>query len=67
MTFIAFNLEDLQAIRGDAGLMVGVIFVRAKSLEAAKDFMASYYPGNAWAVVPKKTFDKGIVHQGGKS
>jgi hypothetical protein len=41
--------------------MVGVNFVQARSLQLAKELMANFYPGAAWAVVSKRTFDAGIV------
>ncbi len=60
MKFLAFNLEDFHKQR-DAGALVGVKFFGANNLEKAKDFMRRHYPETAWAVVPKRTFDKGIV------
>jgi hypothetical protein len=52
----------------DATTRVGVRFVQAKNMEKAKELMRCYYPG-AWAIVPKKIFDRGIIHaedQGGR-
>jgi len=69
LTFIVFNLTDFHVQQRDATTRVGVRFVQARSLEKAKEFMRRYYLG-AWAIVPKKIFDKGIVHaedQGGSS
>ena len=60
MKFIVFNLDDFHRQQKE-GTKVGFRFIEAKSLQAAKDFMRTYYPG-AWAVVPKKTFDQGIVN-----
>jgi hypothetical protein len=60
MTFLAFNLTDFHQQNKD-GVKVRVRFVGAKSLEAAKQFMQRYYPGS-WAIVSKKAFDQGIVH-----
>jgi hypothetical protein len=62
MTYLAFNLEDFHRNQGAGPTRVGVKFIQAKSLRTAKDFMASFYPETAWAVVPKRTFDAGIVH-----
>jgi hypothetical protein len=61
MNFIVFNLSDFHKHQRDATTRVGVRFVWAKNMEKAKDFMRTYYPG-AWAIIPKKTFDKGVVH-----
>ena len=69
MTFIVFNLADFHVQQRDATTRVGVRFVQAKNMEKAKELMRRYYPG-AWAIVPKKIFDRGIVHaedQGGRS
>ena len=63
MTFIVFSIDDFHSQQRDATTKVGVRFVEAKNMEKAKEFMRAYYPG-AWAIVPKKTFDKGIVHAG---
>ena len=60
MHFIAFSLDDFHIQKKD-GTKVGVRFVEAKSLDAAKRFMGRHYPG-AWAVVAKKIFDKGIIY-----
>jgi hypothetical protein len=59
--FIVFSLSDFHVHQRDAATRVRVRFVDAKNMDRAKEFMRSYYPG-AWAIVPKKTFDKGIVH-----
>ena len=59
MHFVAFNLDDFH-VQNKGGTKVGVRFLEAKSLEAAKQFMSNYYQGG-WAVVDKRTFDKGIV------
>jgi hypothetical protein len=64
MIFLAFNLGDFHQQNKD-GVKVRVRFVGAKSLEAAKRFMQQYYPGS-WAIVSKKAFDKGIVHNHGE-
>ena len=61
MKFLVFDLNDFHTQQRDAKTRVGVRFVDAKNIEKAKEFMRTYYPG-AWAVVPKKIFDKGIVH-----
>ena len=63
MTFIVFSLDDFHSQQRDATTRVGVRFVEAKNMEKAKEFMRAYYPGSG-AIVPKKTFDKGIVHAG---
>jgi hypothetical protein len=61
VTFIIFSLLDFHVQQRDTTTRVGVRFIDAKNMEKAKEFVRAYYPG-AWAVVPKKTFDKGIVH-----
>ena len=65
MTFIAFNLKDFHEQLANGRTMTGVKFIRAKNLQKAKEFMTVHYPENAWAVVPKITFDKGIVYYTG--
>lgn len=62
MIYIAFNLEDFHCNRDAGPSKVGVKIIQAKNLRAAKDFMARFYPETAWAVVPKRTFDAGIVY-----
>jgi len=59
--FIVFSLSDFHIHQRDATTRVRVRFVDARNMDKAKEFMRTYYPG-AWAIVPKKTFDKGIVH-----
>ena len=59
--FIVFSLSDFHVHQRDATTRVRVRFVDARNMDKAKEFMRTYYPG-AWAIVPKKTFDKGIVH-----
>jgi hypothetical protein len=61
MIYLAFNLEDFYHNQSASSTRVGVKFIRAKNLQAAKDFMARFYPETAWAVVSKRTFDAGIV------
>ncbi|MEJ2672941.1 MAG: hypothetical protein P8168_12230 [Deltaproteobacteria bacterium] len=61
MIFLAFNLEDFHSNQDAGRTMVGVNFVQARSLQLAKELMANFYPGAAWAVVSKRTFDAGIV------
>jgi hypothetical protein len=61
MIFLAFNLEDFHNNQDAGRTMVGVRFIRAKNLQAARDFMTRFYPKQAWAVVAKRTFDAGIV------
>lgn len=59
MIFVVFNLNDLQRQERNAALAVGVRFVAAASLEKAKELMSR--GDGVWAVVPKTTFDQGIV------
>lgn len=61
MRFIAFNLEDFHVQQRDATTRVGVRFIEARNMEKAKELLRTCHPG-AWAIVPKKTFDQGIVH-----
>jgi len=61
LTFIVFDLTDFHVQQRDATTRVRVRFVQAKNMEKAKELMRTCYPG-AWAIIPKKTFDKGIVH-----
>ena len=65
MIYLAFNLEDFHHNQGAGPTRVGVKFIQAKNLRAAKDFMAHFYPETTWAVVPKRTFDAGIVRYEG--
>jgi len=60
--FLAFNLNDFH--EPAPALQVGVRIVGAKSLNHAKEFMRMYYHDNAWAVVDKDVFDRGIVYAG---
>jgi hypothetical protein len=62
MIYLAFNLEDFHHNQSAGSTRVGVKFIEAKNLRAAKEFMARFYPETAWAVVSKRTFDAGIVH-----
>lgn len=61
MIFIAFNLDDFHRQHKDACTRVSLRFINLKNFESAKQFIKDHYKG-AWAIVPKKTFDKGIVH-----
>jgi hypothetical protein len=65
MIFLAFNLEDFHSNQDAGRTKVGVKFVQARSLQAAKQLMANFYPDAAWAVVAKRTFDAGIVISSG--
>ena len=61
MVYPAFNLEYFHKNQDAGRTMVGVKFVQAGSLQAAKRLMANFYPDAAWAVVAKRTFEAGIV------
>lgn len=61
MKFLVFNLTDLHAPNPDATTRLGIRIIDAESMDNAKDLIRTCYPG-AWAIVEKRTFDRGIVY-----
>lgn len=62
-SFIAINLDQFHdnQQKDCAWTTAQMRFISASSIEKAKEFVETYYPTVAWAVIPKTTIDNNIV------
>jgi hypothetical protein len=61
-TFLAINLNDFHNNQnGEARTNCEIVFISAKSIVEAKNFVSEFYPTIAWFVIPKKYCDQNIV------
>jgi predicted RNA-binding Zn-ribbon protein involved in translation (DUF1610 family) len=64
-SFIAINLDQFHSNqqKDDAWTTAQIRFISADNIEKAKEFVETFYPTVAWAVIPKTTIDKNIVYK----
>lgn len=61
-SFIAINLNDFHSNQnGKPETSAQMLFISAKSLDDAKEFVKTQYSDRAWSVIPKTQIDNNIV------